>query len=410
MNPDVITATTTAWFGTVLGRVVAALLVLLVAWIVAAILRWLTRKLLTAVHFDQRMRTEGASATVAQAIYWLTFLVFLPAILGALGVQAILDPLTAMINSLLAYIPMIIAAVVILLIGVFIARIARQLTVGVLSGLGADRLGARFGFGQLSTLIGTIVYILILLPTLIAALQALQLTSVTVPLTAMLNDMLNAVPLIIAASVMIALAYYIGRVVADLATNLLTGLGFNNIFVWLGIQRTAPDSGQTPARIVGGLIWVFIVYTAVMQAAYVLRWTALGDLLSQFLVLAIQIILGVIIIAVGLWLGNAIARLVRASSLPQGNLLAFLAQIGTFLLFAAMGLTQMGLGQQIVVLAFGLTLGGAALAAALAFGLGGREAAARVLSDARASLESRGEAIVPPPAEPPAIEPPAPGQ
>jgi hypothetical protein len=48
-------------------------------------------------------------------------------------------------------------------------------------------------------------------------------------------------------------------------------------------------------------------------------------------------------------------------------------------LFTAIGLTFMGLADQIVMLAFGLILGSAAIACALAFGLGGRDAAARVL-------------------------------
>ena len=48
-------------------------------------------------------------------------------------------------------------------------------------------------------------------------------------------------------------------------------------------------------------------------------------------------------------------------------------------MFTAIGLTFMGLADQIVMLAFGLILGSAAIACALAFGLGGRDAAARVL-------------------------------
>lgn len=400
MNPDTITNTLTGWFGEVLGRVVAALLVLLAAWIVASILRWLLRKLLNAFHVDQRLRAEGATNGIAQAVYWLTFLVFLPAILGALGLQALLDPLVAMINTILSWVPMILAAIVILIVGVFIARIVRQLTVGVLQGFGADRLGARFGFSNLSALVGTIVYILILLPTLIAALQALQFTAITAPLTAMLAEMLAAVPNLIAAAVIIGLAYYIGRVVGDLATSLLTGLGFNNILRGLGLQRTASEGGRSPSRLVGNLVWVFIVYTAVMQAAFVLGWTPLGELLSQFLIVAFQVIMGLIIIAAGLWLGNLVARFVRGSDWPQSSLLAVLAQVAIFLLFAAMGLTQMGLGQQIVVLAFGLTVGAAALAAALAFGLGGREAAGRALMDMRQALKKEGaETKLPPPAE-----------
>ena len=417
MGTTELTARLTAQFGVLVGGIIAAVLILLLAWIVAVALRWLVERVLTAVRLDQRLRSDGVTRTISQAVFWLVFLIFLPAVLAALGVPGILDPLTGMINTVLAMIPQLIAAILIFVIGSFIAGIVRQIVTGLLAGVGADRVGARFGFPQLSSLLGTVVYILILIPTLIGALQALRLSSLTDPLTAMLTNVLNAVPGIIAAGVLLVLAYYIGRVVAELVTNLLQGLGFDRILSALGISRAQTMTATTttagalptsvppsPSRIAGGLVLTFIVYTAATQAAYMLGWNELGDLLAGFLTLAVRVILGLIIVALGLWLGNMLAGIVRASNLPQRNLLAVLAQAGIFALFAAMGLTQMGLGQEIVVLAFGLTLGAVALASALAFGLGGRDTAAQVLQDVRRSVQS-GEAqarlAAPPPPVPP---------
>src|SRR6476619_3565866 len=64
-------------------------------------------------------------------------------------------------------------------------------------------------------------------------------------------------------------------------------------------------------------------------------------------------------------------------------------------LFTAIGLTFMGLADQIVMLAFGLILGSAAVATALAFGLGGREAAGRVASQWADRMTGR--PVAPPP-------------
>ena len=68
------------------------------------------------------------------------------------------------------------------------------------------------------------------------------------------------------------------------------------------------------------------------------------------------------------------------------------------LLFTAIGLTFMGLANEIVILAFGLILGSAAIATALAFGLGGRDAAARILAE----WQSGRMPVAPPP--PPRIK------
>ncbi|MFN8475172.1 MAG: mechanosensitive ion channel [Anaerolineae bacterium] len=417
--------TLTATFGKVLGGVITAVVILLIAWLVAAILRWVVRKILNAFRLDDRVRSPGLTAIIASIVFWVTILIFLPSALSALGATSILEPLNALVSSILAWIPQIIAAIVILIIGVFIARLLRQIVTSALQAIGTDRVGGRFGFQGLSALVGLIVYILVLVPTLIAAMGALNLTVLTAPLTAMLTEFLNAIPNIIAAIVLIIVAYYIGRVVGQIVTDLLTGLGFNRIFLWMGVANVESKSGQTPSRVVGTLVFVFIVYTAVMQAIFVLGWSDLGALLSQFLVIAIQVILGLIIIGFGLWLATMVGRGVRASGWPSKNLLALIGEIAIFILFAAMGLTQMGLGQQIVVLAFGLTLGGVAIAGALAFGLGGRAWAGQVLEDARSWYRSRDDSATlglpsippvsippatessatPPPAEPPATPP-----
>jgi hypothetical protein len=70
---------------------------------------------------------------------------------------------------------------------------------------------------------------------------------------------------------------------------------------------------------------------------------------------------------------------VQASGVAQAGLLAMAARVSSLVLAGAMALRQMGLANEIINLAFGLLLGAIAVAVALAFGLGGRELAAREL-------------------------------
>ena len=91
---------------------------------------------------------------------------------------------------------------------------------------------------------------------------------------------------------------------------------------------------------------------------------------------AVQILLGLIIFGVGLYLANLAAAAIKASGMAQAGMLALVARVAVIVLTGAMALGQMGLANEIINLAFGLMLGSIAVAAALAFGLGGRELAA----------------------------------
>lgn len=78
---------------------------------------------------------------------------------------------------------------------------------------------------------------------------------------------------------------------------------------------------------------------------------------------------------------NQAAQTIQASRAAQARLLALAARVAVLVLAGAMALRQMGLANEIVNLAFGLLLGAIAVASALAFGLGGREIAARELQN-----------------------------
>jgi hypothetical protein len=239
----------------------------------------------------------------------------------------------------------------------------------------------------------------------------------TLPLTNMINQILAAIPNIVAAVLLITLAYVVGRVLADLVTSLLTGLGVNAWPARLGLAtpaagaatsvRTAAASGSaspsasagtvsptergTPAGMVGTLVQVAIVWFALIQALQLLGFDQVADLMTDLLALAGRILLGLIIVLVGLYLARLAAGAIRSSGVDQPNLLATAAQAAILVLTGAMALRQMGVANEIINLAFGLLLGAIAVAVALAFGLGGREVAGRQLQQWVAATES-GEA------------------
>ena len=384
-------------------RLLGAGLVLLVAWIVANVLKFAISRVLTAAKLDERLGTSVGleeekrvplAQTLGNAVYWLIFLLALPAVLSALELEGLLQPVQGMINQILGFLPNIFAAALILAVGWFIARIVQQIVTNLLAAIGTDRLSERVGLTpvlgkqQLSGLLGLVVYVLVLIPVLIAALNALALEAITQPASNMLNAILEAIPAIFAAILLVVIAYVVGRVVAGLITNLLTGVGFNAILTRLGLGKEPVEGERTPSEIVSYLVLVAIMLFAAIEASRLLGFVLLADLMAQFTAFAGQVILGLIILAIGLYLANLAARTVQASGVAQAAMLALAARISILVLAGAMALRQMGLANEIINLAFGLLLGAIAVAVALAFGLGGREAAARELEEWLQSVKS----------------------
>jgi cytochrome bd-type quinol oxidase subunit 2 len=131
-----------------------------------------------------------------------------------------------------------------------------------------------------------------------------------------------------------------------------------------------------------------------------LGFDALADLLAAFTVLAGQILLGLVVFGLGVYLADLAAGAVRASGVRQADVLALATRAAVLVLAGAMALRQMGLANEIVNLAFGLLLGAIAVAAALAFGLGGRNVAGRYLEEWTTRLEARTSAPYAPAAPP----------
>ncbi|MEG5001815.1 mechanosensitive ion channel [Microcoleus sp. B4-D4] len=405
-----------------LPKLAKALIFLGIAWVLATIARLALSRAMRTFGVDERLNQQVGNApsenplllseTLANALYWFIFLLFLPLVLESLDLQQALLPVNNLLNQILAAIPKILEALLIGFVGWLLAQVVQRIVTNLLAAAGADSLGARFGISRssggqsLSWIIGTIVYVLILIPTAIAALNALDIQAISLPAIAMLNTILGALPNIFTAAIILAVAYILGRWIGDLVTNIFTGIGFNNIFSWLGVQpkqplRLPPSSidpeatilqepdlpARTPSQFVGIVVQVGIMLFAVVAATDVLGIPALTAIVSGIVLVAGRVLAGLVVFAIGLYLANLAFSLIASSGTRQARLLGQTARIAIIAFVAALALQQMGIGSDIVNLAFGLLLGAIAVGIALAFGLGGREIAANELRQWLASFK-----------------------
>jgi hypothetical protein len=378
-----------------LPGILGAGILILIAWILATIARILLRGVFRALKLDERFSqqadtdpetTPSIGGALAEAVYWLIILIFVPPILDALGMEGLLGPIQTMMDELLLYLPNILWAIVIFLVGWFIARVVRRIVTSAMVAFGLDRLGERAGIKDalgdqtLSGLVGLIAYTLIMLVVLISALDALDITAISAPAIAMLDMMLGAVPGIVGAVVVLILAYYVGRLVAELVSNLLAGFGFDRVLVWLNVAEEPAEGQRTPSQVVGWLILAGVMLVAVAGAADLVGFAALTDYVTVAIAFFTRLLVAAIVFAIGLYLSNLARNFICSTGHPQANVLGQLAWVAGVVFSAALALGQTGISENIVNLAFGLTLGAIAVAAALAFGLGSRDLAGQEMA------------------------------
>lgn len=395
-----------------------------IAWVLATVSKMIVERFLRSAQIDAKVnenvsdstQTMPLSATLSSALYWFIILLFLPLVLDTLGLVEALQPIKNLVDQILSALPKILKAVIIGGIGWLVAQVVKRIVTNLLATSGADRFLQRWTNNQteytLSQVVGNFVYILILIPTAISTLEALEVGAISRPATAMLDQVLRFLPQIFVACAILTVAYFFGQFVKDIVSGILTGLGFNNILQWLGFPsiavRTPSDSPvdtdyidpntilvnspspqqlpqqipqQTPSQIVGIIAFLAIMLVAIATATDVLQINALTSIVFGVLKVSGQVLSGVIIFAIGLYLANLAFNLIASSGGRQARILAHAARISIVALITAMALKQMGIASNIVDLAFGLLTGAIAVAIAVAFGLGGKDIATQQLRE-----------------------------
>lgn len=390
-----------------LPQVGGALVIAAIAWIVATVVRSLLLKATGSFDLDHKLFGKDepdapagvlVGETLANVVFWLVLLFFLPLVLNTLNLGSQLAPLLNLLDSLLAALPRLIKAAAIGFVGWLIARILRLITSNLLLSTGVDQIGKQFGLdsgkgGQpISSLVGTVVFVLVLIPTATASLEALAIPAISKPATDMLQQVVTTLPSIFTAVLIVAVGVLAGGFVGQLVTRMLSGLGLDQLATSLGFSTVKPSEApvaetteseappasraRQPSEILGTVTQIGIALFAVFTATDVLGLPGLTAVVSDLLQLFGRVVAGVAVFAVGIYLAKLAHQLVLSSGGLQGAFVAQAARIAILTFAGAMALQQIGLAPNLVMLAFGLLFGSLAVAVALAFGLGGQQVAA----------------------------------
>lgn len=375
-----------AFFGGGIWAVIKAVLILLLAFITAAIVKSLVVKLFTKTKLNALLgkmdnETDGKEKTVTfigKLVHLLVFLLFVPGIFESLGMREVSSPILNLLNTMWGYLPNILAAVLVLWVGFFIARLVRELLIPVFNRLKVNTLQEKAGIqvadtGRLSDTLAYIVYVLILIPVIIASLQVLNIQAVSVPAIQMLDTIFKFIPNILASLVIIIVGCMVARFSGNIVENMIASAGFD---AKLSERLETKGNGFVLSKVVGITIHTIMVVFFIVESFGVLHLpvlTGIGNAVISYM----PYVLASVLILVACYVCDGLA----GKALLKGNhtVLALVSKISIYTIGTFMILNELGIAKEIVNTVFILIIAALAIAFAVSFGVGGRNFAEKVL-------------------------------
>lgn len=372
-----------------LGHALIGLAILVIGLFVVKFIVGIFKRLLKKVSMLHRTNADGSVTDLATPLASLVKAVLtifvLMAVLQHFGLTDVLEPLKDMVSKFMTAIPNVIGAGVIGYAGWVIAKIVSQLA-GVGLGKVDEQLAERTGNKdiKISKFGSALVLAIILLPIVVSALGVLNIPAISNPASAMIQKLMAAVPNIIGAGIILLVVFFAAKFVVYILGSLLEGANINALPAKLGIQGMFTAT-FTPTRFIGGAIMFFSMVAAATAAVNILGIDIISNVFARVLEFGGGLLVGGLILIIG----NFLSTIAYDKLSGHGNSgIANIARIAILGLVLAMGLKAMGLADNIVTMAFGFTIGSVAVAAALAFGLGGRDAAKSVADNWASKINS----------------------
>lgn len=374
-----------SFFSSGIWAVIKAVVLLLLAFITAAVVKSLVVKLFTKTKLNVLLKqtdnvrgTEKSADFIGKLVHLLVFLLFVPGIFESLGMREVSSPILNLLNTLWGYLPNILAAVLVLWVGFFIARLVRELLTPVFGRLKVDTLQKKTGIqvsdtGRLSNTLAYIIYVLILIPVIIAALQVLNIEAVSAPAIRMLDTIFAFIPNILAALVIMIIGCMVAKFSGNIVESLIASFGFDTR---LQEHLTEKENSFILSKVIGKIVHIIMVVFFIVESFSVLQLSVLTDIGNAIIsympyILASALILLVCYVCDGL----------TGKALLKGNhmVLAMVSRIAIYTVGIFMVLSELGIAKEIVNSAFVLIIAALATAFAISFGIGGRDFAGKIL-------------------------------
>lgn len=361
--------------GVFIPTIIAVILVLIIGLFIAKIIKKIVKNVIKKTGVDDKLKSNvKLSDFVSKLVYLLVLIFVFILALNKLGMTEVLDPLKNMLNGFLSFIPNIIGAGLVGYVGYMLAKIISELV--AMSGDTIQNMAPKLKLPEninLVKIITKVVFIIIFVPILIAALNILNMDAISVPASLMLSQLLSSIPKIIMAMLILIIFIVGARFVSDLVKDLLNSMNLNEFAKKIELDSIIGNANIV--SLIGKLVYFFIVLFGIMTAVEKLEFQNLTEILETVTSYAGKIIFGLVILAIGNWIASIAYK--NFAKNEDNKFIGAIVRVAIIAVFLAIGLRTMGIADDIINLAFGITLGTVAVTIALSFGLGGREAAGK---------------------------------
>lgn len=375
--------------------VVRFIVYLAVAFLAAGLASWLITKLLKLCKLDKKLDkwgvNEGALGTsmkfVGKLVYLIVFLLFLPNALEAIGISSVSTPIHGFVNTFINYLPNIIAAVILVYVGILVAQILGQIVLVLLRKTKIDNLVKRTDAEDkkvvlLSDILVKILMGVIILVTIAAALGVLGIEAISAPASGIVNAIFGAIPSIILAVVVITVGIFVASLACGLLYNVLVAANFDNV-----VLKVIPQLKISATKIVVNLVRTIIIIFVAAQGVEALNLSVLTMIVTA-LVSYLPLVIKAAVVLLVAFIGANLLETVITKANPKAAGLAKIVKVGIFTVAGFMILSQLEIASTIVNTAFIVTISAVAVSFALAFGLGGKDFAKKTLDKVDDKIET----------------------
>lgn len=283
---------------------------------------------------------------LSKSAFLLVFLLFLPYALNRLNISGVSEPITGFVSQFVNYIPLVLAAGILLYIGFFVANIAKEILETLLERVGVNNFQSRYApvkdeNVKLSNILSSIAYILILVPIVIAALDILGLQSISAPATYILNSVISYIPKILIAGILIYLGIFLANMITTLLNGILVSTNVDNLPIQLNVKGDFKLSS-----IISEVVKYIIIIFFTLEAIKILDLAVLTKI-GMMVVAFIPSVLSAIVILLGaVLLSNWIESILLKNNVD--STVSLLVKTLIFGLSIVMVLSQLGIAANIV--------------------------------------------------------------
>ena len=366
---------------------------LAIAFVAAGIAKWLVTTVFEALKLNKLLDkwgiNEGKVGTsmsfVGKLVYLVVFLLFVPSAFSAIGMTSISSPITGLASTFIAYLPKIIAAVITVYVGLFIAQILGNIVAVLLKKTKIDSLIKSTNEENkrvlLSDLIVKILMGIIILITVVQAIIYLEIDAVSGPALAIVNAIFKSIPDIILAVVVLALGIFVTELACGLIYNLLLAVNLDKM-----VKKVLPQIKASATKVTVNVIKTILIFFFAAQAIEALNLSILTVIVTSLIGYLPMVIKAFVVLAVA-FVGATLLESFIIKSNPNAAKLAKIVKAAIYTVAGFMILSQLGIATEIVNKAFVITLAAIAVSFALAFGLGGRDFAKKTLDRVDEKIE-----------------------